>query len=157
MKFLKKEPLSFCSFFEVWSQRHKTLNNLSAHNMDEVSDVCDRVLFLKQGQIVAADTPEGLAKTATTARMRLLVQDGLKRIARYASEAQLKYAVDDREIEVELEEKNVAQFLVKLADEKISYSQISINKPTLEDYFNWFSIVECNMAISIGNFPQHDR
>lgn len=37
----------------------------TSHNMAEVTEVCDRVIFLKAGQIVAEDTPEDLAGDAT--------------------------------------------------------------------------------------------
>ena len=34
---------------------------LTSHNMNEVSKMCDRVLFLKNGKCLALDTPENLA------------------------------------------------------------------------------------------------
>src|SRR3989344_2466688 len=34
----------------------------TSHNMKEVTEVCDRVIFLKNGKIIAEDTPENLAK-----------------------------------------------------------------------------------------------
>lgn len=37
----------------------------TSHNMAEVTEVCDRVIFLKQGKIIAEDTPEKLAGDAT--------------------------------------------------------------------------------------------
>lgn len=189
-KVFEERVEKFLTFFQVWNQRHKTMNNLSAgqvtrvmlakafiphpkivlldeptasldpdiahqvrtfvqqqqeefnttilytsHNMDEVSTVCDRVMFLKQGKIIAVDTPENLAKSVSVARMRLLVTDGLKRTERFANEQGFKSKIVDREIEIEIEEHDVAQFLVKLAQENITYNQISIAKPTLEDYF----------------------
>ncbi len=180
----------FLTFFEVWNQRHKTMNQLSAgqvtrvmlakafiphprvvlldeptasldpdiahqvrnfvkqqqqefnttilytsHNMDEVADVCDRVMFLKQGNIIAVDKPSNLARSVSVARMRLMVEDGLKRTARFANEQGLESKIIDREIEIAIDEQDVAKFLVKLAKEDIHYTQISIAKPTLEDYF----------------------
>ena len=180
----------FLSYFGVWSQRNKTMNNLSAgqitrvmlakafiphprivlldeptasldpdiahqvrqfvktqqnefhtsilytsHNMDEVTELCERVIFLKSGKIVAVDTPQNLAASISTAKMRLQVKDGLKRTARFAQEQGLEAHIVDREIEILLDEYMIADFLSKLADHKITYTQISIAKPTLEDYF----------------------
>ena len=34
----------------------------TSHNMVEVTEVCDRVIFLRQGRIIAEDTPENLGK-----------------------------------------------------------------------------------------------
>lgn len=185
-----KRVEQFLKFFEVWNQRHKTMNQLSAgqvtrvmlakafiphpkivlldeptasldpdiahqvrsfvleqqkefntsilytsHNMDEVSEVCDRVVFLRQGEIVAIDTPDNLAKSVSTSHMRLMVKDGLKRTARFAQEQGFNAKIVDREIDIEIDEHRVAEFLVKLAKEDISYDQITISKPSLEDYF----------------------
>ncbi len=107
----------------------------TSHNMDEVATVCDRVIFLNHGKIVAQDTPDNLAKSVSLARVRLWVKDGLKRTARYASEQGLTSHIEDREIVIEIDEPAIAGFLDSLADAQIEYSQISIDKPTLEDYF----------------------
>jgi ABC-2 type transport system ATP-binding protein len=177
-------------FFGVWSQRDKTMNQLSAgqttrvmlakafipypkivlldeptasldpdaahevrefvlsqqkeygtsilytsHNMDEVTEVCDRVVFLRHGKIIATDTPERLASSVSVAHVRLQVKDGLKRTERFAHERQLLATIDGRAIEIAMEEQHIAAFLQQLAGAGIEYTQISIAKPSLEDYF----------------------
>ncbi len=107
----------------------------TSHNMDEVAAICDEVLFMKKGAIVAKDKPENLAASISLAKVRLLVTDGLKRIERFAREQQLVITVSGREAVLEIDEQHVADFLMQLARENIHYSQISIDKPTLEDYF----------------------
>lgn len=107
----------------------------TSHNMDEVAAVCDRVMFLNHGKIVALDTPDNLAKSVSLARVRLWVEDGLKRTERFAKEQGLTSHIEDREIVIEIDEPAIAGFLASLADAQIEYSQISIDKPTLEDYF----------------------
>src|SRR3972149_2669165 len=107
----------------------------TSHNMEEVTDVCDEVMFLKHGQIVAVDKPLNLARSVKTARMRLLVKDGLKRTQKFAKAQALPVSIEGREVIIEIDEQAIAQFLEKLAAEKISYSQIAVDKPTLEDYF----------------------
>lgn len=107
----------------------------TSHNMDEVSDVCDRVIFLQNGRIVAQDKPEMLAQSVSATRLRLIVKDGLKRIKSFAKNRSLKNQVEGREIVIEINEQLIAEFLNELANQGIQYSQISIDKPTLEDYF----------------------
>jgi ABC-2 type transport system ATP-binding protein len=107
----------------------------TSHNMAEVAEVCDRVMFLEKGKIVACDTPEQLAKSVSTAHVQLLVGDGLKRTIEYAQEQKLGYKLDNRSIEVSVDEQKIAAFLSGLAQKGVEYSQISIQKPTLEDYF----------------------
>lgn len=107
----------------------------TSHNMDEVADVCDRVVFLQKGKIVAIDTPNNLAASVSVARMRLVISDGLKRTERFAREKGLEARIDGRAIEIAIDEHQIATFLQQLASENIEYNQITIAKPTLEDYF----------------------
>jgi ABC-2 type transport system ATP-binding protein len=107
----------------------------TSHNMAEVTEVCDRVMFLKEGRVIVEDTPEGLTKRIKYASLRLLVGDGLKRTIAFAQEQKLEYRVDERSIKFRIEEQLLADFLENLAKKGISYSEISIEKPTLEDFF----------------------
>lgn len=128
------------AFVKQQRERYGTSILYTSHNMDEVTDVCDDVLFLRKGKIVAHDTPEKLAATISQTKVRLLVPDGLKRIGRFATERKLPYSIAGREVVIEVEEQKIAQFLELLAKENISYTQISIDKPTLEDYFLSMSV-----------------
>lgn len=180
----------FLGFFGVWTQREKTMNQLSAgqvtrimlakafiphpkvvlldeptasldpdiahqvrqfvkeqqrefatsvlytsHNMDEVADVCGRVIFLRNGSILAIDTPENLARSVSGATMHLEIVDGLKRVRRFCTELKLGVQIEGRWAKITIDEQQVADFLSKLASEKIAYSAIRIDTPTLEDYF----------------------
>ncbi|MFZ1721723.1 MAG: ABC transporter ATP-binding protein [Microgenomates group bacterium] len=107
----------------------------TSHNMDEVADVCDRVMFLREGSILAIDTPENLAKSVSGATMHLEIIDGLKRVNRFCGELNLEVTVEGRRATIKIDEQEVASFLSKLAGEKITYSSIAIDTPTLEDYF----------------------
>ena len=42
---------------------------ITSHNMTEVEEMCDRVVFLNRGKVLAVDTPEGLAKRNTQAEV----------------------------------------------------------------------------------------
>lgn len=122
-------------FVKTKQKKHGVSVLYTSHNMDEVTAVCDRVIFLQKGQIVAEGTPEELAQSVSLTRMRLMVKDGLKRTARFAKEQGWHAQVNRREILIQIEEEAIAGFLASLADEDIEYTQISIDKPTLEDYF----------------------
>lgn len=107
----------------------------TSHNMDEVSEVCERVVFLRNGTVIAEDTPEKLAASVSVAHIFLLLKDGLKRTERFAKEHDLVSHITGREIEIAVDEHKIAGFLQQLAKEGIEYTQIAITKPTLEDYF----------------------
>jgi ABC-2 type transport system ATP-binding protein len=102
--------------------------------MAEVEQVCDRVIVLKAGQIIASQSPKKLASTVTTAQVELLV-DSLERAAQFGKEKSIKYAIEGLFITYFVEEAAVPELLQALMQEKIMYSAISLKKPTLEDYF----------------------
>lgn len=116
-------------------EKYKVAMLFTSHNMAEVAEVCDRVIFMRKGKVFAEDTPEGLAKTIKNCVLRLKVGDGLKRLKVFAEGRKFAVTIVGREAAVELHEDKVAEFLNQLAQHDIKYSEISIDKPTLEDYF----------------------
>jgi len=108
---------------------------LTSHNMAEVEELCDRVIFIEKGRIVADDTPDNLAKTVDTSHVELFVKDGLKRTIEYCDMHKITYRLEGRNIIVDLKEKDIPVFLRNLMDKGVYYDEISIEKPTLEDYF----------------------
>lgn len=108
---------------------------ITSHNMAEVEEICDRVIFIDQGRIIANDTPENLAKSLEVSHVELMVRDGLKRTVEYCQEQNLRYIIEGRFITVDVKEKVIPEFLRGLMDRGVFYDEISIEKPTLEDYF----------------------
>ncbi len=121
----------------ILKQKHErgTSFLITSHNMDEVTEICDRVLVLKQGTIVADNTPEQLAASVASSRVHLVITQGKEQLVQYLMQENLAHSIAEHEIIVEIDEQSIAQFLMKLANMNIAYSQISIDKPTLEDYF----------------------
>ncbi len=107
----------------------------TSHNMAEVEEVCDRVLFINHGRIVVEDTPEELAKAVRQVRVQLMMKDGQKRTIAFAKRAGFMVSAEGRFVTVEVDEDDIAFLLAGLAEKGVSYSQISVDKPTLEDYF----------------------
>ncbi len=106
----------------------------TSHNMAEVEELCDRVIFINRGKIVADDTPENLAKTIEVCHIELLVKQKEKLIS-YCKNNQLNFRQEGKHIIVDVKEKLIAEFLRNLTANAIEYDEISIEKPTLEDYF----------------------
>lgn len=107
----------------------------TSHNMAEVEDVCDRVIFINKGKIVADDTPERLAKTIDVCHVELLIKDGLKRTIEKCQTEGIHYILSERDITIDLKERQIPDFLRAIMDMGVYYDEISIEKPTLEDYF----------------------
>lgn len=107
----------------------------TSHNMDEVTQVCDRVLVLQQGNIIADNSPSQLAASVSNTRVHFTIMEGMENAIEYARRTNLPHTASQRELIVEIDEHNIANLLAGLAHKGITYSQISIEKPTLEEYF----------------------
>jgi len=107
----------------------------TSHNMAEVERLCDRVIFLNKGKIVAEDTPLGLAKKIEESRVELLIKDKKEATQTICNSNGWNYRLNEDYISIEIKEKEIAKLLAILANRGIEYSEISIDKPTLEDFF----------------------
>lgn len=108
---------------------------ITSHNMAEVEEICDRVIFIDKGTIIADDTPENLAKSLEVAHVELMMKDGMKRTIEYCEKKNLKHRPEGRYIVVDVKEHEIALFLREIMDRGVIYDEISIEKPSLEDYF----------------------
>lgn len=116
-------------------EKFKTTILFTSHNMAEVEELCDRVIFINHGKIIDENTPEGLAKKIKTIRVSLMIKDGQKRTLEFAKSNKWKAIANQRYVTIQVEEEEVAWLLAGLAEKGVKYSEISIDKPTLEDYF----------------------
>lgn len=107
----------------------------TSHNMAEVEEVCDRVILINNGKIIANNTPDKLARTIEICHVELNIPDGLKRTIEICQSKKVVYKLEGRYIIIDLKEKEIPVFLRELMDKGVFYDQISIDKPTLNDYF----------------------
>jgi ABC-2 type transport system ATP-binding protein len=108
----------------------------TSHNMPEVEEVCDRVLFINHGTIIADDKPANLARSLDFCRVQLMLSDrDAALLSSYCESTGKKLLSDSHGATVEMKERDLALFLKEITDRKIHFSEISIDKPTLEDYF----------------------
>lgn len=107
----------------------------TSHNMTEITEVCDRVIFLSRGKIIAEDTPEELAQKIKFCKVKLIFVVEKNKVETLLNNYQYKYSFENKETVISLDEKNVGQLLGRLSLAKLKYSQITIDKPTLEDFF----------------------
>lgn len=108
---------------------------LTSHNMAEVESLCDRVLILKDGLIVGNDTPANLAKKIVFSRLRLRVTKNDKELIKLMTIRKLTFTVEDGYYTITIKESLLPLFLYEITKKNVGYTEISIDKPTLEDYF----------------------
>jgi ABC-2 type transport system ATP-binding protein len=107
----------------------------TSHKMEEVSMICDRAVFLKQGKIIANDLPMNLAKSVSSHRLSFSILEGLDKAISLSEQMNLKPKIDLKTFEISLDEKQIPSFLNQLVQLGITYSNIRIEEPTLDDFF----------------------
>lgn len=124
-----------CKF--LLEQRSKTGLSIlfTSHKMEEVAELCDRVIVLKNGTIIADDLPKNLAQSVSSYRLRLTVVEGMERASALAQKQGISFQIDHHLITCSLDEKEIPLFLNLLMQANVSYASIQIEEPTLEDYF----------------------
>lgn len=123
------------SFVLEQRQKEGTSVLFTSHNMAEVAEVSDRILFLQEGKIVANDSPEILAQSVSRSKLELVLGDNMEKATHVLRSLQFDYSVDHRTLSLDLDEADIARCLSELARHDIIYSGIRIEQPTLEDYF----------------------
>ncbi|KKT38846.1 MAG: ABC transporter, ATPase subunit [Candidatus Gottesmanbacteria bacterium GW2011_GWB1_44_11c] len=116
-------------------RKFQTTVLITSHNMAEIEELCDRVIFVNHGKIIAVDTPEALAKRMDITKVKLLMKDGQKRTIAYCQKHNLLIEAQERSVTISIKEEAIAEFLSDLAKLGVEYASISIQSPTLEDYF----------------------
>ncbi|QQG41047.1 MAG: ABC transporter ATP-binding protein [Candidatus Levyibacteriota bacterium] len=123
-EFLKKEK-----------QAYNVSMLFTSHNMSEVEEMCDRIIILDHGKIIDEDTPEKLANKITECKISLTISKDTKKAISFLEKQNLLFTQDRFIFTVPIREKRIAEFLTILSKENITYEEISIDKPNLEDYF----------------------
>lgn len=108
---------------------------ITSHNMQEVTTLCDRIIVLKNGNIIADDTPNSLINSIQKTILMLKIEKNISLVIEYLNNQNYIYFINENNINIEINENCISELLENFSNLKISYSNISINKSTLEDYF----------------------
>ena len=108
----------------------------TSHNMTEIERLCDRVMFLDHGKIVAEDTPLGLTKRVGSSRLILTFDGDQAPVAAYVTRGGHAFRFPRKHVvEITLAEDIIPKVLFGFAKEKIWITEIAVEKPDLEDVF----------------------
>lgn len=120
--------------FILEQRKHGTAFLITSHNMAEVAELSDRVLVMQRGRIIADSSPNDLVASISRAYIRLMVRDTHTLLA-FLVENGFMHSHEGNTVCITLDEQNIASFLQSIATRGISYEDITIQRPTLEDYF----------------------
>lgn len=126
-------------------EQHGTSIILASHNMPEITEVCNRILILKEGKIIEDNTPEQLIKTISLARLQLVYEYQMDEVENYIKSLDLNYKMHKNSIEIKIDEHKIPSLLSNLTKAGFECVGISIEKPTLKDYF--LNIVKKDKAL----------
>jgi len=118
-------------------QKTKKMSVLyTSHDMDEVARVCDRVIFLDKGKIVAEDSPLGLTKRVGSSKLEITFDGKQNAVEKYLKSEKRKYEFTRKHVvEINLREADVPKVLFGLSKVGVWMTDIDIKKPNLEDVF----------------------
>lgn len=122
-------------FLKRQKQEYDVSMLFTSHNMSEVEEMCDRILILNKGTVIAQDTPSNLTRLMTDCEIEFFIEQDAKKALAFFTKIKIPFNQDRNTFKIAINEKAISDFLVLLAKESILYEQISINKPDLEDYF----------------------
>jgi ABC-2 type transport system ATP-binding protein len=108
----------------------------TSHNMDEITRICDDVIFLDKGNIVAHDTPLGLTKRITSATLKLIIEDKKNILQNYLEKRHQPYFLEENNTYTfKMDEKNIPALIFDISKTGVWITDIEVVKPTLEDVF----------------------
>ena len=108
----------------------------TSHNMAEVEELCDRVMIMDKGRIVAEDTPLELTKKIGTARLIVTFDAKQEIVGKYLTEKDYIHSFPrDHVVSIEVSEQDIPKVLFGLGENGVWITEVDIKKPNLEDVF----------------------
>lgn len=108
--------------------------------MEEVEILCDRIIILDKGKILASGTSDELKRLANieekvTVEGIALTEERLEKIHKFKNVEDVCYQNNILLVTYKKGNHNLIDFIEYLKEEKISYSKIYSERPTLNDVF----------------------
>ncbi len=108
----------------------------TSHDMSEVSRICDRVVFMDHGKVIAEDTPLGLTKRIQNANIRLTFDAKKEHVGKILAGSRYKHEfLGNNIVSVTVKEKQIPAVIFVLSNADVWLTDIEVKKPTLEDFF----------------------
>lgn len=112
----------------------------TTHYMEEVEILCDRIMILDKGKILASGTSDELKHLANieekiTVELDSLEEDKITKIRTLKNVEDVSYDGNNLIVTYKKGNNNISKFMDYLKNEKITYNKIFSERPTLNDVF----------------------
>ena len=108
----------------------------TSHDMNEITRICDEVIFLDKGKIVAQDTPLGLTKKIKESRLTIIFNGKQEMVKAVLEDDAISFKFTDKgRVEVIAEEKIIPKLIIDIGKKGIEIVDLEVKKPSLEDVF----------------------
>ncbi len=112
----------------------------TTHYMEEVEILCDRIMILDKGKILASGTSDELKKLANieekiTVELDNLEEEKINKIRTLKNVEDVSYDGSNLIVTYKKGNNNISKFMDYLKGEKITYNKIFSERPTLNDVF----------------------
>jgi ABC-2 type transport system ATP-binding protein len=108
---------------------------LTSHNMKEVEEICDSIIFLNKGKILTSDTPTNLLAKFKNIRIKLVINKEKKKAREWLLKNHFIFSDKDNKVEIQTQEEQIPKILYQFSHSGVLYSSMEILRPTLEDFF----------------------
>lgn len=139
-----KQIIEIRELIRELAKKHTVI--LSSHILSEISAICDHIMIISKGKLVASDTPEGLMKLLNGgSRLSLVVKGSQERLDKVLhtietiSEISYMTVKDEgcvkAELYVEDDEDIRVELFHKLAAEDLVIMELTLSEKSLEEVF----------------------
>jgi len=116
-------------------QKKKTIV-LTTHYMDEAYELCDKIIIMDHGEIIAEGSPRDLlSKHFNDVVIKLQKSDDLESKLMSLEDGQITMSITRHESWIEMQTSDVNQTVKQLMEAEISLSTMQIRERTLDDLF----------------------
>lgn len=117
-------------------KKEKVTLLITSHDMAEVEELCDRVIFMDHGKIIAEDTPLGLTKQIEASKLTITFDGPQSPMETFLKKNTYTFDfIRPQVVSIALPERDIPKVLFGLSGRKIWMTDIDIQKPNLEDVF----------------------
>lgn len=139
-----KQIIEIRELIRELAKKHTVI--LSSHILSEVSAVCDHIMIISKGKLVASDTPEGLMTLLNGGKELVLAVEGTKEelssVLDTIEDIQEYHVTEEKEnmittvvIRTDAQHDVRKELFFALAEKKLPILELSQNEKSLEDVF----------------------